>query len=121
MAEEVPGSGDVRIADEVIIKLALDALKDIDGIGSLHGGSGVFSSLMGDKGSSGISVDVREGAVDIDISMTVVYGANVPTVATACREAVKSAVEGTTGLTVRSVNVYVTDIDFPGKTAGGEG
>ncbi len=118
MAEEVPGGGEVRIADEVIVKLTLDALKGIDGVGSLQGGSGVLSSIMGDKGSSGISVDLREGAVDIDISMTVKYGASVPAVAAACRAAVKEQVEGTTGLTVRAVNVFVTDIDFPEDGAG---
>jgi uncharacterized alkaline shock family protein YloU len=117
MAEEASG-GDVRIADEVIVKLTLDALKGVEGIGSLHGGSGVLSSIMGDKGSSGISVDLRESVVDIDISMSVTYGANVPSVAAACRAAVKEKVEATTGLEVRAVNVLVADIEFPEESPG---
>jgi uncharacterized alkaline shock family protein YloU len=109
--------GGVTIADGALIKIAAEALKGIEGIGALGGGSGgVLSSLMGDKGSSGISVDVREGSVDIDISMAVKYGAHVPTVAEASRVAVKERVESTTGLTVRAVNVLVTDIVFPEDT-----
>jgi uncharacterized alkaline shock family protein YloU len=109
--------GGVTIADGALIKIAAEALKGVDGIGALGGGSGgVLSSLMGDKGSSGISVDVREGSVDIDISMAVKYGAHVPTVAEESRVAVKERVESTTGLTVRAVNVLVTDIVFPEDT-----
>jgi len=115
---EVPstemGDGGVTIADGVVTKVALEALKGIDGIAALGGGSGgVLSSLMGDKGSSGISVDVRESSVEIDISMAVKYGFSVPTVAESSRASVKEKVEGTTGLKVRAVNVLVTDIVFP--------
>ncbi len=111
---EAQNDGGVTIADGVLVKVTAEALKGIDGIAALGGGSGgVLSSLMGDKGSTGISVDVREGAVDIDISMAVKYGAHVPTVAEATRAAIKDKVESTTGLTVRAVNVLVTDIIFP--------
>jgi uncharacterized alkaline shock family protein YloU len=112
-----PSGGDVggvTISDGVVVKIVLEALKGIEGVGALGGGSGgVLSSLMGDKGSSGISVDIREANVDIDISMAVLYGHNVPAVAEQCRSAAKEQVESLTGLTVRAVNVIVTDIDFP--------
>ena len=118
---EVPspqaGDGGVTIADGVVTKVALQALKGIEGIAALGGGSvGVLSSLMGDKGSTGISVDLREDSVDIDISMTVEYGFNVPSVAEKSRAAVAEQVEKTTGLKVRAVNVLVTDIAFPEDT-----
>ena len=112
-------NGGVTISDTVVSKIAVEALKGIDGVGALGGGSGgVLSSLMGDRGSSGISIDIREGSVDIDISLAVLYGANVPTVAEACRAAVKERVESLTGLTVRAVNVLVTDVQFPEESAG---
>jgi uncharacterized alkaline shock family protein YloU len=107
-------AGGVTISDAAIVKIVLEALKGIEGVGALGGGSGgVLSSLMGDKGSSGIAVDVREGSVDIDVSMAVQYGHNLPSVAEACRAAVKEHVEDLTGLTVRAVNVLVVDIQFP--------
>ena len=112
-----PAAGDiggVTISDAAIVKIVLQSLKGIEGVGALGGGSGgVLSSLMGDKGSSGITVDVCEGSVDIDVSMAVQYGHNLPSVAEACRAAVKEQVESITGLTVRAVNVLVVDIEFP--------
>jgi len=107
--------GGITIADGVVAKVCAAAIKDIDGIAALGSGSGgMFSSLRGgDKETSGISVDVHEGGADIDVSMAVKYGAHVPTVAEQVRAKVKEAVEGTTGLTVRAVNVLVTDIVFP--------
>lgn len=118
---EVPSpqasDGGVTIADGVVTKVALQALKGIEGIAALGGGSvGVLSSLMGDKATTGISVDLREDSVDIDISMTVKYGFNVPSVAEKSRAAVAEQVESTTGLKVRAVNVLVTDIAFPEDT-----
>ena len=111
---EAQNDGGVTIADGVLVKVTAEALKGVDGIAALGGGSGgVLSSLIGDKGSTGISVDVREGSVDIDISMAVEYGVHVPTVAEATRTAIRENVERTTGLTVRAVNVLVTDIIFP--------
>lgn len=111
-------AGGVTIADSVVVKIALEALKGIEGIGALGGGGagGVLSSIMGDKSSSGVSVDVREGSVDIDISLSVLYGHNVPAVAEAVRTAVKDKVESLTGLAVRAVNVLVTDVQFPEET-----
>ena len=107
-------TGGVTISDGVVVKIVHEALKEIEGVGALGGGSvGVLSSLMGDKGSGGVCVDIREGSVDIDVSMAVLYGHNVPAVAEQCRSAVKEQVESLTGLTVRAVNVLVTDIDFP--------
>ena len=112
-----PAAGDiggVTISDAAIVKIVLQSLKGIEGVGALGGGSGgVLSSLMGDKGSSGITVDVCEGSVDIDVSMAVQYGHSLPSVAEACRAAVKEQVESITGLTVRAVNVLVVDIEFP--------
>ena len=113
--EPVAGDvGGVTISDAAIVKIVLASLKGIEGVGALGGGSGgVLSSLMGDKGSSGITVDVCEGTVDIDVSMAVLYGHNLPSVAEACRAAVKEQVESITGLKVRAVNVLVVDIQFP--------
>jgi uncharacterized alkaline shock family protein YloU len=79
-----------------------------------------LAGLRGDKGTPGISVDLREGSVDIDITMSIVFGSNVPTLAEACRKAVIEQVEGTTGLKVRAVNVLVNDVVFPEEQAASD-
>jgi len=112
---EVPAaSSGVTISDNVVAKVAFKAVSGIEGIHALGGGSSrALAGLRGDKGTPGVSVDLREGSVDIDLTMSIVFGANVPTVAEACRKAVTEQVEGTTGLKVRAVNVLVTDVVFP--------
>ncbi|HEY5168226.1 MAG TPA: Asp23/Gls24 family envelope stress response protein, partial [Thermoleophilia bacterium] len=64
---------------------------------------------------------LRDGSVDIDITMSIVFGVSVPAVAEACRKAVSEQVEATTGLPVRAVNVLVTDVVFPEDQAGSAG
>lgn len=122
-----PGKADaaatsgVTISDNVVAKVAFRAASGIEGIHSLGGGSSrALAGLRGDKGTPGVSVDLREGSVDIDVTMSIVFGANVPAVAEACRKAVTEQVEGTTGLKVRAVNVLVTDVVFPEEQAGSD-
>jgi uncharacterized alkaline shock family protein YloU len=114
------GGGGVTISDSVVAKVAFKAIGGIDGIHALGGTSArALAGLRGDKGTPGISVDMREGGVDIDITMSIVFGASVPAVADAVRKAVTDQVAATTGLPVRAVNVLVTDVVFPEDQAGG--
>lgn len=114
-------SGGVTISDSVVAKVAYKAITGISGIHALGGGSSrALSSLRGDKGTPGIVIDLRDDSVDIDITMSIDFGANVPTIAEACRQAVTEQVQGTTGLKVRAVNVLVTDIVFPEEQAASD-
>ena len=111
----------VTISDNVVAKVAYKAIVGIEGIHALGGGSSrALAGLRGDKGTPGISVDLRDGSVDIDITMSIVFGSSVPTIAEACRKVVTEQVEGTTGLKVRAVNVMVTDVVFPEEQAAPE-
>jgi uncharacterized alkaline shock family protein YloU len=113
------GGGGVTISDSVVAKVAFKAISGVDGIHALGGTSSrALAGLRGDKATPGISVDLHEGSVDIDITMSIVFGASVPAIAEACRKAVTQQVEATTGLPVRAVNVLVTDVVFPEEQAG---
>ena len=93
------GGGGVTISDSVVAKVAFKAISGIEGINALGGTSArALAGLRGDKGTPGISVDLHEGSVDIDITMNIVFGASVPAIAEACRKAVSEQVEATTGL-----------------------
>jgi uncharacterized alkaline shock family protein YloU len=116
---EAAGTGGVTISDSVVAKIAFKAIDGIDGINALGGTSArALAGLRGDKGTPGISVDLHEGSVDIDITMSIVFGASVPAIAEACRKAVSEQVQATTGLPVRAVNVMVTDVVFTEDQAG---
>ena len=119
------GSSGVTIADSVMAKVAYTACRDIEGVHALGGAtSRALSSLRGGENrTQGVSIDLREDGVDLDLTLVVTYGVNIPKVADACRAAVKEQVEGSTGLTVRSINVVVSDIYFPegpADTTGGQ-
>lgn len=116
------GAGGVTISDSVVAKIAHKAIAGITGIHSIGGGSArALAGLRGDKGTSGISVDLHEGKVDIDVTLSVVFGTNIPELAEQCRKAISEQVEATTGLPVRAVNLVVNDIVFPEDQAGGGG
>jgi uncharacterized alkaline shock family protein YloU len=112
----------VTVSDNVVAKVAFKAITGIEGIHALGGSSSrALAGLRGDKGTPGISVDLREGSVDVDITLSIVFGASVPKIAEACRAAVTEQVEATTGLKVRAVNVLVNDVVFPEEQPGSAG
>ena len=120
--EAEAGSSGVTIADSVIAKIAHKACQEIAGVHALGGAtSRALSSLRGGENrTQGVSVDLRDDGVDIDITLVITYGVNIPQVAEACRAAVKEQVEGSTGLTVRCINVVVGDVYFPEDPAAGD-
>jgi len=116
-----PTSG-VTISDNVVAKVAAKAIAGIDGIHAVGGGSSrALAGLRGDKGAPGISIDLHEDSVDIDITMSIVFGASVPKIAEACRAAVTEQIENITGLKGRAVNVLVNDVVFPEDQTGSGG
>ena len=125
---EAPGAdaelrnGNVTIADNVVAKVAHNACREIEGVHALGGAaSRAFSTIRGESRTQGVSVDLKDDVVDIDITLVVTYGANVNEVAEACRAAVRQQVEGTIGLKVRAVNVLVSDMYFPEEQSGASG
>jgi uncharacterized alkaline shock family protein YloU len=117
-------NGSVTISDGVVAKVAHNACREIDGVHALGGAaSRALSSLRGESRTQGVSVDIIDNNVDVDVTIVVTYGANMTQVAQACREAIRTQVEGTTGLKVRAVNVLVSDVFFPedeGESGGGD-
>lgn len=120
--EAAASTSGVSIADSVVAKVAYKAISGIEGIHALGGSSArALAGLRGDKGTPGVNIDLHDEGVDVDITMTIVYGANVPKIAEACRAAVTEQVESTTGLKVRTVNVLVNDVFFPEDQPGSAG
>jgi len=120
--EAEAGSSGVTIADSVIAKIAHKACQEIAGVHALGGAtSRALSSLRGGE-ESHARCERRPARrrVDIDITLVITYGINIPQVAEACRAAVKEQVEGSTGLTVRTINVVIGDVYFPEEPAAGD-
>jgi uncharacterized alkaline shock family protein YloU len=107
-------TGSVTISDSVVAKVAHNACRQIEGVHALGGAaSRALSSLRGESRTQGVSVDIVDETVDVDVTLVVDYGANMTSVAEACRQTIRAQVERTTGMKVRTVNVIVADVYFP--------
>ena len=102
----------IRIADEVVAKVAAKATIEIDGVYKMSGGVvEEVSELFGKKTlGKGVKVEVGEKECSIDANIRVEYGVRIPDVAVAVQQKILKAVTDMTGLKVVEVNVYVQDI-----------
>jgi uncharacterized alkaline shock family protein YloU len=62
------------------------------------------------KGTRGVKIDMTDGAMVLDLYLTVQYGFAIPEVAENAQKAVSSAVEAMTGCTVSAVNIHVDGV-----------
>ena len=106
-------TGEVRIADEVIGGIAGLAATEIEGVASMAGNAtkDLLSKLSGNL-SKGVTVQVEEGSVRIDLALMMDYGYSAPKVCRKVQEKVKTAVESMTGLNVTEVNVRVAGVNI---------
>lgn len=106
--------GNVSISEEVLATIAAAAAMEVEGISGLgYGLGGDVTGLVNRKLlSRGVHLSVEDGDVNVDIAVLVNYGYVVPEVAKAVQETIASAVENTSGLHVKNVNVTVAGVSF---------
>lgn len=116
--------GTTTIQDAAVIALVNVAAQEVENVYLSHGGTrlpgdtsptvGEFlGSVTGGMGRSrGISVEVGERQVAVDLTLNVDYGQPIAQVAEAVRQNVIGRVEGLTGLEVTEVNITVNDVNF---------
>lgn len=108
------GSGQVQIADGVIAVIAGTAALEAEGIAGMAGNfAGEIIEKLGRKNfSKGVNINVEDKSVVINLNLIVKFGFKINETALDVQKRVKTAVETMTGLSVSSVNVNVTGIDF---------
>lgn len=108
------GTGAVKISDEVIAAVAGVAATAVEGVSCMSGGLvGDISERLGKKSlAKGVKVDASSKGVTLDLHLIVSYGCRIPEVAAAVQAAVKKAVEYSTGLAVKAVNIHVQGVSF---------
>ncbi len=106
--------GEIRIADEVVAIIAGLAATEVQGVSSMAGNiTNEIVSKLGMKNlSKGISVEIIEETVNIDVSVNIAYGYSIPDVSEKVQEKVKTAIENMTGLHVEIVNVRIASVDM---------
>jgi uncharacterized alkaline shock family protein YloU len=110
--------GETVINTSVVAKVAGLAVREVSGVHALGGGAaralGVLrDALSATDHSQGVTVDVTDGRVTVDLSMVAGYPVPLQQVAADARTAVIEAIETLVGMPVTAVNVTVNDVHLP--------
>ena len=112
--QELDGSGEVYIADEVVAIIAGLAATEVDGVASMAGN--ITNELVGKLGmknlSKGVKVDVLENVVCVNLNLNLEYGYSIPETCKKVQERVKAAIENMTGLQVSDVNISIASVEM---------
>jgi uncharacterized alkaline shock family protein YloU len=112
MSEEIRVAG-LGVAPGVLDTIVTLALEDIEGVAFASSGQG-FGGIV--NRASGKAVDFTvddDGAVDVRMHITAVYGTPIRAVAARVQECVADAIQSQVGAAVGKVDVYVDGIEFP--------
>jgi len=117
--------GKTVIDDIVVAKIAAAATREVGGIhdmGSIGMGGAVTGAIGAVTGAvtggsdqqstKGVTVEVGEHEAIVNINLIVDYGARIPQLVEALRKNVTDRLLTLTGLTVRAINVEVSDVYF---------
>jgi uncharacterized alkaline shock family protein YloU len=108
--------GNVEISDRVISAIIGHAVMDTPGIAGMSGNpvTGNLARRLGGKiGANGMSVDVKEEAVAIQLEVIIKYGYRIHAVCQVLQRNVHEAVEHMLGLSPPVVNIRVNKLTFP--------
>jgi uncharacterized alkaline shock family protein YloU len=118
--ELVTDQGKTIIADTVVAKIAAMAAREVTGVHELvpQGAGAALVGLTqrvirGDTRGHGVQVEVGEREAAVYLKMVVTYGVSIHQVAEGVRRNIIARVHSMTGLTVREVNIEVSDLFFP--------
>ncbi len=111
---EITGKqGRIKIAHEIIMTIARQTAKEVEGIKSIRGGlPGGILELFSKKTSrkKGVKLEKEEDHVIINLAVVIEYGVIIPQVIRKVQEKVKTSIESMTDIKVSDVNVFVQDI-----------
>lgn len=113
--------GKTVIDDNVVEKIAGMAAREVDGVHALGGGAARMVGAIRDAMNSsdmgqGISVEVGESQVAVDVSIVADYPVPLQKVADDVRSSVIQAISSLVGMEVTEVNVTINDIYVPSAT-----
>ncbi|ANF97626.1 Asp23/Gls24 family envelope stress response protein [Paenibacillus bovis] len=106
--------GTIKIADDVVAKVAGMAALETPGIAAMSGGlsEGFAKRLSGKNVQKGVTVEVGQREAAIDLRIIVLYETPIHEVCRMLQQNVREAVENLTGLKVVEVNVKVEGVAF---------
>ncbi|MEV5738481.1 Asp23/Gls24 family envelope stress response protein [Microbispora rosea] len=119
--------GRIKVADEVVEKVAALAALEIPGVADLGGDlERAFESVRdrigvgAKRATQGVQASIQDQQVSIDVTLVIVYGHVVMDVATEVKVNVARSVSRMLGMRVVEVNVTVDDVRLPGQDSPAE-
>ncbi|WP_026510808.1 MULTISPECIES: Asp23/Gls24 family envelope stress response protein [unclassified Butyrivibrio] len=109
------GIGSVKIADDVVAKIAALAALEIDGVSAMAGNytSETIEKVGPMNLQKSSKIFLNNGKVRVDLSILMDYSYNIPATSKKVQDKVKSSIESMTGLEVTDVNVRIAGITMP--------
>ncbi|GAA0990358.1 Asp23/Gls24 family envelope stress response protein [Subtercola frigoramans] len=117
--------GKTVINDSVIAKVAGIAAREVAGVHALGGGAAraigaIRNAISSTDLSQGISVEVGETQVAVDVTIVAEYPVPLQDVADGVRQSIIRAIEDLVGMEVTEVNVTIDDVYIPTDDASTE-
>lgn len=104
-------SGSVKISEDVISKIAILTVSEIDGVYSLaQSNAGIKELAFRSDAKSPVKISLNGGVAQINISVMLKLGYKVKNICEKIQESVKDSVQNMTGVTVSKVNIYVAGV-----------
>lgn len=111
---EKKGTGEVKIASDVVAIIAALAATETEGVSSMAGN--ITNELIGKFGmknlSKGVRVTMEDGLVHVDIMLNVKYGYSIKNISEQVQNRVSQQIETMTGLAVAEVNVRIAGVNL---------
>ncbi|MCR5556800.1 MAG: Asp23/Gls24 family envelope stress response protein [Butyrivibrio sp.] len=115
MGKELAEIGSVKIADDVVARIAVLAALEVDGVSAMAGNytSDVLEKVSRKNLAKGAKVMLSASEVKVDLALMMAYGFNIPATCQQAQTRVKSTIENMTGLDVTDVNIRIAGITMP--------
>lgn len=119
-APQGAAAGKTTIEDGVVAKIAGIAAREVSGVYALGGGAArvvgaIRDALNTTDLAQGISVEVGETQVAVDVTIVAEYPVSLQKVADEVRSAIVHAMVELVGMEVAEVNVTVNDVHIPSE------
>lgn len=119
---EILVAGETTIDDEVIAAIVGVAAKEVEGIASL-GTSSIRRTIAeriggAERRARGVEVEHGKKEAILDVTVSVIYGFNIPTVVINLRKRVAQRLLDLVALVAKEINIRVTGIEFPERMPG---
>lgn len=111
---ENENAGCIYLAEDVVAMIAgLAAIRDVKGVSAV--GDSTMKNLASQnvkKAAKGVKVDIANGIVNVELSLAIAYGYNIPETCRKVQSKVQSTIENMTGLKVASVNLRIAGLNM---------